>query len=242
MNETRWERWGAASGYGALLVGAAAVVFERGPVNASDPVGEIAGYFADNREALRAQGLLFVIGAGFLLWFLGSLRSFLIRAEGGTGRLSTVAFGAGVASTVITVVALAFQIGLATAPGGDVAPVLVGTMDALFTVANLPLAVMLIAVAVVSFRTRAFPTWLGWLSVVAAAAQLAPAFGIVLDGGLLAADGWLAVYGPYPLYMVWLASAATAMVRQIGKPVPGRTMLVPDTPEELVEWMRRRGN
>jgi hypothetical protein len=56
MNETRWERWGAASGYGALLVGAAAVVFERGPVSASDPVGEIAGYFADNREALRAQG------------------------------------------------------------------------------------------------------------------------------------------------------------------------------------------
>lgn len=47
-------------------------MFERGPVSAGDPVGEIAGYFADNREALRAQGLLFVIGAGFLLsgqWF-----------------------------------------------------------------------------------------------------------------------------------------------------------------------------
>jgi len=123
-----------------------------------------------------------------------------------------------------------------------VAPALVGTMGALFTVANLPLAVMLVAVAVVSFRARAFPAWLGWLSVVAAAAQLAPVFGIVLDGGPLAADGWIAVYGPYPLYVIWLASATTAMVRRIGKPVPGRTVLVPDTPEEFVDWMRRRDN
>jgi hypothetical protein len=150
-----------------------------------------------------------------------------------------VAFGAGVASTVITLVALAFQVGLA-APGGEVAPALVGTMGALFTVAGLPLAVMLVAVAVVSFRTWAFPVWLGWLSLVAAAAQLAPLFGFVLDGGPLAADGWLAVYGPYPLYVLWLASATTAMVRRIGQPGPGGTIRVPDTVEELVEWMQRR--
>jgi hypothetical protein len=217
------------------------VVFERGPVSAGDPAGEIAGYFAGNREALRAQGLLFVIGAGFLLWFLGSLRSFLVRAEGGTGRLATVALGAGVASTVITVVALAFQIGLAATPAGDVAPALVGTMDAMFTVANLPLAVMLVAVAVL-FRSGAFPAWLGWLSLAAAAVQLVPTFGIVVDGGALAADGWVALYAPYPLYVAWLACATAAMVRRIGRPAPGRTVLVPDTPEELVDWLRRRGS
>ncbi len=220
MTETRWERWGAASGFGALLAGAAAVVFERGPVRASDPVAKIADYFADNRGALLAQALLFVIGAGFFLWFVGSLRSFLFRAEGGTGRLSTVAFGAGVASTMITVVALTFQIGLATAAKDAGQPALVGTMDALFTVANLPLAVMLIAVAVLSLRTRAFPAWLAWLSAAAAAAQLAPVFGIVLDSGPLAADGWLAAYVPYPLYAVWLASATAVMVIRIGKPTP----------------------
>lgn len=30
MNGTRWERWGAASGFVALLVGAAAGALERG--------------------------------------------------------------------------------------------------------------------------------------------------------------------------------------------------------------------
>jgi len=237
MDETRWERWGAASGFAALLVGAAAVIFERGPVNASDPATTIAAYFADNEAALRAQGLLFLLGGGIFLWFLGSLRSFLARAEGGTGRLATVALAAGVASTVVRVVALTFQIGLAAA-GGSVQPALVAVMDALFTAASVPLAVMLVAVALVSFRTRAFPTWLGWLSVAAAAAQLVPSFGIVVDSGPLSFDGWLAAYLPYPLYVAWLACATTVMVRRIGQPTPATA--IPSTPEELIAHRRMR--
>jgi hypothetical protein len=132
-----------------------------------------------------------------------------MRAEG-AGRLSAVAFGAGVASTVITVVALAFQIGLAMASGGQVQPALVGTMGVLFTVANVPLAVMLIAVAVVSFRNKAFPAWLGWL-----AADL-----------------------PYPLYVVWLAAATTVMVTRLGRPT--QATMIPDTPRQLIDQTPQR--
>lgn len=218
MDETRWERWGAASGFGAILTGAAAMLFERGALSASDPVAKIVAYYTDNHDALRAQALLFVIGAGFFLWFAGSLRSFLARAEDCSGRLSTAAFGAGVASTVVTLVALAFQVGLASAARDAGQPALVGTMDALFVIANLPLAVMLIAVAVITFRTGAFPAWLGWLSVVAALAQLVPVLGIALDGGPLAADGWLSAYLPYPLYALWLACTAIVTFARLGSP------------------------
>jgi hypothetical protein len=218
MDETRWERWGAASGFGAILAGAAAMIFERGTLSASDSVANIVAHYTDNGAALRAQALMFVIGAGFFLWFAGSLRSFLARAEGGTGRLSMVAYGAGVASTVVTLVALAFQVGLAGAAGDAGQPALVGTMDALFVIANLPLAVMLIAIAVVTFRTAAFPAWLGWLSVVAALAQVVPVLGIALDGGPLAADGWLSAYLPYPLYALWLACTAIVTVARLGSP------------------------
>jgi hypothetical protein len=55
MDESRWERWGAASGFGAILAGAAAVMFERGPLSASDPVAKITAYYTDNDAALRAQ-------------------------------------------------------------------------------------------------------------------------------------------------------------------------------------------
>jgi hypothetical protein len=220
MDETRWERWGAASGFGAILTGAAAMIFERGALSASDPVAQIVAHYTDNGAALRAQALMFVIGAGFFLWFAGSLRTFLGRAEGGTGRLSMVAYGAGVTSTVVTLVALAFQVGLASAARDAGQPALVGTMDALFVIANLPLAAMLIAVAIVTLRTAAFPAWLGWLSVVAALAQLVPVLGIALDGGPLAADGWLSAYLPYPLYAVWLACTTIVTVARLGSPGP----------------------
>jgi hypothetical protein len=216
MNETSWERGGAASGLGAIATGAAAILFERGPVSASDPIATIVAYYTANAAALRAQALLFVLGAGFFLWFLGSLRSFLARAEGGTGRLSAVAMGAGIASTVITLAALAFQLGLASAVRDAGQPALVGTMDALFVIANLPLAVMLIAAAVLTFRTGVFPAWLGWLSLLAAIAQLVPVCGVVIDGGPLAADGWLSAYLPYPLYALWLACTAVVTVARLG--------------------------
>ena len=226
MGEKSWERVGAASGLGAIVTGAAALAFERGPVSASDPVTKIAAYYADNQGALRAQALLFVLGAGFFLWFLGSLRSFLAQAEGGNGRLSNLVMSAGAVSTVVTLAALAFQIGLAGAPQDAGQPAIIGTMDALFVVANLPLAVMLIAFAVLAFRTAAYPVWLGWLSVMAALAQLIPVCGIVIDGGPLAADGWVSAYLPYPLYALWLAGAAVITTLRIGTP-PKRTAAVP---------------
>ncbi len=222
MNDMRWERIGAASGIGAIVTGAAALLFERGPLSASDPVGKIVAYYTDNEAALRVQALLFVVGAGFFLWFLGSLRSFLSQAEGGSGRLSTVAMGAGVASTVVTLAALAFQLGLASAGQAAGQPALVGTMDALFVIANLPLAVMLLAVGVLALRTAVFPAWLGWLSLLAAVAQLVPVCGIVVDGGPLAADGWVSAYLPYPLYALWLACAAVVTTLRIGRTAQAR--------------------
>ncbi len=51
-------------------------------------------------------------------------------------------------------------------------PALIGTMNAVFTIAALPLAVMLTAVAVVSLRDHALPTWPGWIAAGAAGSQL----------------------------------------------------------------------
>ena len=78
MNERKWERYGAASGFAMVVLGIAAMVFERAPVTATD--------FAANRTALLTQSMLFLARAAFSLWFVGSLRAYLLRFEGGTGR------------------------------------------------------------------------------------------------------------------------------------------------------------
>src|SRR5512132_3625248 len=108
---------------------------------------------------MLAQSMLFLAGAALYLWYLGSLRTHLHGAEGGTGRLSAVAFGAGTVWVGVNMVAQAFQIGLAADPAAGAPAALVGTMNAVFTIAALPLAMMMAAVATVSLRYRAFPAW-----------------------------------------------------------------------------------
>lgn len=210
MNERKWERCGAASGFAMAVLGTAASVFERTPVTAAD--------FAANRTALLTQSMLFLAGAAVSLWFVGSLRTYLVRFEPGTGRLAAVAFGSGVAWITLNMAAQAFQVGAASDPKGEAQIALLETMTAVFTVANLPLAVMLVAVAVVSLRYGAFPLWLGWLAVVAAGAQALLWLATVIQDGPLASDGWLS-FALYPFFLIWLVPATVLMIRRSGEPV-----------------------
>src|SRR6266487_4842902 len=219
MNETRWQRWAAASGFVALAFGAAAVALERPWPSTSDPDG-FPAFLAANRGAILAQSMLFVISAGVFMWFLGSLRSFLIEAEGATGRLSTLAFAAGMIGYGLNVVGQAPQFTLSLPSAAGMAPgsaaVLTDLGWVMLIVANIPLAVMFFAVAVVSLRTRVFPVWLGWLAVLAGAAAALLSFAVVDPSGPLAPQGW-ASYLLYPASIVWLVPAATVMIRRIGR-------------------------
>jgi hypothetical protein len=220
MDTKNWERWGATTGYLVLALGVAAAALERGSPPANAPVEEILAFFARYQTELRVQSLLFVLSAGVYLWFFGSLRSFLLRAEGGTGRVSTVAFGAGIIWAGMQMVVQSGQVGLAMGSRGDVSPALAGMISdltyALSVIAYVPLAVMLAAVATVSLRTRVFPVWLGWLSAVGAAANLSMAFGIVVDSGPFVPGGAL-TYALYALLPVWLVLVTTVMVVRLDK-------------------------
>jgi hypothetical protein len=209
VNDKRWERYGAASGFAMVVISAAAMVFERTPQTAAD--------FAAGRPALVTQSMLFVAGSAATLWFLGSLRSYLMRFEGGTARLTTVAFGAGMVWTALNITAQAFQIGAANDLRGEAPTSLLKTMNAMFTIANLPLAVMLAAVAVVSLRHRAMPTWLGWLAGAAATAQAVLWLSTAVASGPLASNGWLS-FALYPIFVIWLVPATVVMIQRAGEP------------------------
>jgi hypothetical protein len=230
MNTTNWERWGAASGYLVFALGVAAAAFERGAPPANAPVEETLAFFAKYRRELLAQSLLFVLSAGAYLWFFGSLRSFLLRAEGETGRLSSVAFGAGVVWAGLQMVFQGVQVALAMGSDGEVDPALAGMLGdlayALSVIAYVPMAVLLAAVALVSLRTRAFPAWLGWLSAVAAATNLCLSLGIVVDSGPLVPGGGL-TYVLYALTAVWLVVVTTVMVVRLGRPTSARSISAP---------------
>jgi hypothetical protein len=212
----RSERWGAAAGFAVIVVSGAAMIFERGAVLPADSAEAVVAHYTGNQGAIFAQSMLFLAGAAIYLWFLGSLRSFLLRAEGGTGRVSAIAFGAGAVWIGLSMLAQAFQIGLAAAPAAAALPALIATMNAVFTISALPLAVLLAAVAVVTLRHHAFPAWLGWVAVVAAGAQLLLWGSTVVSSGPLASDGWLS-YALYPTFLIWLVPATIVMTARRGR-------------------------
>ena len=211
------ERWHAASGYLVVLFGVAGAAFERGSPPANAPVDQLMTFVAIYRRELLAQSVLFVLSAGTYLWFYGALRTVLQRTEGGTGRLSAIAFGAGIVSVALQMVFQGTQVAVAITARDAMEPSVVALsaalMWALSVIAYVPLAVMLGAVSAVSLRYGAFPRWLGWFSALTAIAHLVMALGLAAERGPLAPGGAL-TYLLYALLLVWLLTITTLMVRR----------------------------
>src|SRR5262249_44308728 len=93
------ERWAPIGGivFVVLMVVGSMLIGDVPGPNA--PAREIAEYLGDSANQTRnvIGAYLWVVGALSFLWFLVRLRNDLRRAEGGTGALSSLVFGAGVA-------------------------------------------------------------------------------------------------------------------------------------------------
>ena len=103
------------------------------------------------------------------MWFAGSVFSALREREGGTGRLSMVAFGGGVASGVTLAIGFSAILASGARAGteGGITPVEAVTMYDLYGQIlgqgfAITMAVFIGATGVVSLRTAIFPKWFGW--------------------------------------------------------------------------------
>ena len=108
MKEDRYAKEGAAGGviFVIFLIVGFLIVFPK-PPETDAPASEWARFFTDHQGAVRAGLTIVSVGMLFYIWFLGSLRSALASAEGGTGRLASVAYGAGLLTGAIFIVVLA---------------------------------------------------------------------------------------------------------------------------------------
>jgi hypothetical protein len=153
-------------------------------------------------DYFRAGGSM---AAFFLIWFAGSVRSALLKREGGDGQLATVSFGGGLAASVALGISFIgiFAAGLRAGAPGGITPIgavamydfwgqLTGQLFAIF------MALFIGATAVVSLRSGLFPAWFGWVSVVVAVGLLSPFAYVVLALAMiwvLVVSIWLFVKG-----------------------------------------------
>lgn len=224
MSEITWQKLGAATGYVAVTLGAAAALFERPWPNTSNG-DALVSFVADNRNAILAQSVLFILSAGFLLWFLGSVRELLTRTEAGTARVTNIAFVSGAIWVGANVISQAPQVTLTLMSGSTLSGASAALLDefgfAMLTIANIPLVVLFVAVAVLSLRAGALPAWLGWLSVIAAVGTLVLALSVIRPEGALAPQGWL-IYVLYMLPAVWMVAMTTVTIIRLGRPTKAR--------------------
>lgn len=200
MNGSRWERLGAATGLGSFALILAGIF--SSPSTPSDEKAapqEWVAFFLDSGNRNRTYLGFGLVAAGILLflWFLGSLRTTLRRAEGDPGRLAGVAFGGGIAFAALMLAFVAGNFGVPGAidffkqfqPDGNSIMLLQATSFWFFGLSGIGAAVMITAASVLTFRAGAFPKWFGGLGFLLALGALA----MVIFVGIFAVLLWLLI-------------------------------------------------
>jgi hypothetical protein len=179
MADPMWARFGAASGvlYVLLLL-------------VAEGIGGGAG--------IRVE----LIGIVFLVPFLGYLSSVLRPAEGGTGWLSSSAFGAGMVAVAIKLASAGpIVVARGLEEGSAVEAALRDVNNASFILTMLPLGVVAAALGAIVIRSGGLPVWWGWLSAAVAVALL-------INGMFLEED-----FGPaFLLFLLWVAISSVVLL------------------------------
>jgi hypothetical protein len=210
------ERWTPLTGVVAVACSLVGVLFVLDQPQTRDSNAKIAAYFADHSH--RVQGVVgffvFLAGILFLLAFLGTLRERLLAAEGQTGRLTALAFGAGVASlplwgiSMLLANVVSFTVSESSAFTLDPNTYRLLSVASYFTwvAALFVSSVVVWATSAVALRTGVLPRWYALAGIVIGVVQL---FGLFLF--------------PFLAWWLWITLTSVLLVARRGlapAPVP----------------------
>ena len=96
MDETTWERYGAASGVVFVVLLVASVLMLGTPPHIDATTAKIGSWVAGHRRTILTAQMLGTLSALAFVWWVAHIRHVMQRAEGGVEALSPVVFGAGI--------------------------------------------------------------------------------------------------------------------------------------------------
>jgi hypothetical protein len=229
---SRYQRWGPVSG---LLLCATwmpmAIAIPRLPDLGS--AQQVQAFWRDNQDLMQWVVVCASIGFLFLLLFLGALIE-LLRSLSGAGAMTWTAF----ASALMFMTALNVALGLATA-GGLLVESDPASTYALHTAGFLLAApaafagaAFFVAIAVITWQTRALPRLSGWLAIVGIVGNTGAVFGTLsLTGPLNSGNGIVGgIAAPLGLYLAWIFAISVWWLRRgntIERSAPNGTLTDP---------------
>lgn len=186
MNSASARRWIPLSGIVYVVLFIIGFSLAEGSPQASDPDSDFVSYYADsgNRTQEIVAFFLIVLAALAFLKFVAHLRGRLKAVESEPHSLSTLAFGAGIASATLLMAAVSIGIGPSfTRADSDQFTIdpdtirLSGDTSYLLLVSSVMVTSLLIAAtSLLAIRTTVLPTWLGWIGLLVAVAALFAVF------------------------------------------------------------------
>lgn len=227
-NQRPWKESGAASGVVACVLFALSLLaFLRTDPSGDTPYPSIENaqnapaYLAANLSSYRITILLTTLGLLMFLWFVGSLWSTLVQAEGGPSRGPILAvIGAVLGSGMMLVSsAMSYTAGLSTSPAqaADV-PTLYTAAAVAFALGGAGICLFLFAVGKVVLRTGVLGRGIGWLSLVAglftSLAVIAPFWE---SGPLNPATGLLGRWLWWGVFVLWLLAVSIVLTMRESK-------------------------
>jgi hypothetical protein len=220
MRQWDWERIGAATGAVSVLLLIIGFGVLPTPPDVDAAADEIHAYYAEEQDGIQISMVLLTAGLFFFIWFLGSLRSALRVAEGGTGRVSSIAFGGGLVTAAAFFVLIDLFAGAAFRPD-ETTPEVTTALNDLAVVSGAPAlagaTALFAASAKVAFLHRAFPSSVAWLLALAAVAQPFAIGAMLTDSGVFAGDGVLGLFLPVVTFGIAILATSGALVQRAGR-------------------------
>ncbi|MGH2710013.1 MAG: DUF4386 family protein [Actinomycetota bacterium] len=225
MSEQRWERLGASTGI-VFVVLAFASFFIGGELpKPGDSAQQVVAYYTSDSDKILWSGWLWGLAGIAFLWFLGSLRSQLVRAEGDPGRLTTVVFAGGIVGGAVYSIGVsissALAFGIAQNAPVELSDAFSDLATHLYNGAAFAFFVFVAATSLISGRTKLFPAWLGWFGWLVALLTLAASLTVVVDSGPFATGEIVSILSFFGFFL-WFLALAVTVTRQAGKE-PART-------------------
>jgi hypothetical protein len=178
LNTQRWPAWAPLLGIAFVALVVISFIVSGETPDIKDSPQKVLDFYNDNDSSQQFAAALLAWATVLFLFFLGVLRTALADAEGGTPRLSAVAFAGGIVLALGMLAFAGFTFTLGDA-ADHLTPDAAQALNALNSDFFLPLAAglgtLMIATGISSIRSRVFPAWLAWLALLIGIAAITPA-------------------------------------------------------------------
>ena len=220
MEKGSYARYGAATGIvGLILVFVGFSMFSTDIPDADGSAQQWQAFFVDHQNRIQTGLTVAGVGLFFFIWFLGSVRAAIAAAEGGAGRLASIAHGGGLVGTAALVAGLTGYLTAAFHPQGT-DPAVTRALADFGTLVAAPASAgftaLFAAVAVAGYRHAALPAPVAGISALAAIGQLCAYPTGVTDTGAFAPDGVLGLWVPLVTFAIAALAISGTLVSRAG--------------------------